>query len=251
MLTLLKCQNGCRMLSMFWKHPGSQVPVGFGWGLFVLLTTVDFNKLPFRVWFLSSICLLVCKLIRGAGESLWKEHAPCQINKQLLLAWLIKQQHTCERFMASLAQLSTSLWRSSVKVPFLWWGADMVGARHWDPPWLWPRPPEPPTALVLLVPVRRNREEGEEKQIMWDITQTMGWNCMNANVCPVGGCYMVTEASLGQVSMSTWSCFNDGCNGIRYVELSCPATISSTLLCYTTAVMLTTVTLCVSSLFDQ
>lgn len=66
--------------------------------------------------------------------------------------------------MASLAQLSTSLWRSSVKVPFLWWGADMLGGRHWEPPWLWPKPPEPLSALVLLVPADGGEEEEEKSK---------------------------------------------------------------------------------------
>lgn len=74
--------------------------------------------------------------------------------------------------MASLAQLSTNLWRSSVKVPFLCWGADRLEGRHWEPPWLWPNPPEPLTALVLFVPVEGRQEEEEEeedkKQRVWD-----------------------------------------------------------------------------------
>lgn len=90
-----------------------------------------------------------------------------------------QDQPTCERFMASLAQLSTSLWRSSVKVPFLWWGADILGARHWELPWLWHKP-EPLTALVLFVPAEggeRERERRQQKQVRVSVFRMKSDKC--------------------------------------------------------------------------
>lgn len=113
--------------------------------------------------------------------------------------------------MASLAQLSTSLWRSSVKVPFLWWGADILGARHWELPWLWHKP-EPLTALVLFVPAEGGEKE-EGKKSRW------GFLCLELNLINVlsgwewcsrfnhyKDCYRVTAAGvLGHIRMLSWA----------------------------------------------
>lgn len=125
-----------------------------------------------------------------------------------------KRHQTCERFMASLAQLSTSLWRSSVKVPFLWWGADIFGAKHWELPWLWHKP-EPLTALVLVVPA----EGGEKEAIKKKKKSRWGFLCLEVNLINVQNgwewcssfnhfkdCYRVTAAGvLGHVRMLTWA----------------------------------------------
>ncbi len=161
--------------------------------------------------FFPLLVFLSVKLNTGTCESLLTERFVCQNNVGYCKI-KIKQLQTCERFMASLAQLSTSLWRSSVKVPFLWWGADMLEGRHWEPPWLWPKPPDPLTALVLLVPVeggeRERKSEGCEEMFQQEDTMINAiW--MNENA------YLVLTVNwavtwwqrqvLGLVSMSTWS----------------------------------------------
>lgn len=104
---------------------------------------------------------------------------------------------TCERFMASLAQLSTSLWKSSVKVPFLWLGTDKLDARYWEPDWLWPKPPDPLMALVLLVPVRTDKSRKTSDVRYFSKLQHQTKLChmtMNEDVSSVlsirEGCYM-------------------------------------------------------------
>lgn len=107
----------------------------------------------------------------------------------------LKRQETCERFIASLAQLSTSLWRSSVKVPFLWWGAEMLVGRHCEPPWLWLKTPEPLTALVLLVPVGGERGGRCKCLIQWEDETDLIWmNGSTRPVCALKRAIMVTEA---------------------------------------------------------